>query len=125
MLAKRKIIQYSSSIRAKVVQSEFDTDPHWHDDCEIIAVISGNAAVSVGDSKYEAETGDVFFICGKVPHRNRPLKDSNISVLLIYDAAAEHFRTDRKYLLGTRKTGALFRKRCQKLHNRSYRKRTA
>lgn len=89
MLAKRKIIQYSSSIRAKVVQSEFDTDPHWHDDCEIIAVISGNAAVSVGDSKYEAETGDVFFICGKVPHSIRPLKDSNISVLLFDDAAAE------------------------------------
>lgn len=89
MLAKRKIIHYSSNIRAKVVFSNFDTDPHWHDDCEILTVLSGSATVLIGDDKFDAMEGDTFFVCSKVPHSIRPDADSKINVLLFDDSAAE------------------------------------
>lgn len=59
---------------------------HWHPELEIITVTAGHVSVTIAETAYEGERGDVFFVAGEQLHEIR---------------AAGRFNLFRSFVFGT------------------------
>ncbi|NNE77559.1 MAG: cupin domain-containing protein, partial [Pricia sp.] len=54
-------------------------DPHSHNETEIILMLSGKTEMSVGDKKYKASEGDLYFLPSQIQHGIRNVADQSCS----------------------------------------------
>ena len=59
-------------------------DPHTHYAAEIILMIAGNAEMEIGNQKYKAKKGDVYFAPSNVPHSITNLDDDKQCMYFAY-----------------------------------------
>lgn len=50
-------------------------EPHTHFATEIILMVKGNTEMEIGNQRYQAKKGDVYFVPSNVPHAIRNLSD--------------------------------------------------
>ncbi len=67
----------------ETIRSRFDTDFHFHHECQLVYVASGSGTRVIGDSSEKFEVGDLTFIGSNLPHvwysNNSELTDSALS----------------------------------------------
>lgn len=51
-------------------------EPHVHGAAEIVIMVEGDTEMEIGNDKYLAEAGDVYYLASQVPHAIRNLGDS-------------------------------------------------
>lgn len=72
----------------EIVRPQFSSDFHFHDECQLVYVVSGKGKRIIGDSIESFEPGDMTFIGPNVPHvwySNAPTADNpkpDISIAL-------------------------------------------
>src|SRR5699024_4897730 len=88
-------ISYDSSLPVKIFTHIVDKFPyHWHEDLEMLFVLSGKLEISVHQNKYQLHAGDVFLINGRDLHfvyDNSNEKDTQLLVLQMNHHYLEHF----------------------------------
>ncbi len=52
----------------EITKSEFDTDFHFHNECQLVYIASGKGTRVIGDSIEKYNVGDLTFIGSNVPH---------------------------------------------------------
>lgn len=85
MIAKREVWNYSDSggVWAGKYRNSHNL-PHWHTDCELLFVESGEIAVFCGDSEYSLKQGETFFIDGGSIHYMHAKTPQTVLIVIIF-----------------------------------------
>ncbi|RAV22387.1 AraC family transcriptional regulator [Paenibacillus contaminans] len=73
MTTQRQIIDYNQRFpfkitRVKQLNNNYLVLPHWHEQLEVIQVVSGSVQVKVDEQTYIGEEGDIFFFNSRQVH---------------------------------------------------------
>lgn len=75
-------IQYSL---CNTLNPYYDLPLHWHEEFEIIRIISGNYTIFISDHEYELKKDDVCIIPGKLVHGDGPKKGTCLYESIVFD----------------------------------------
>lgn len=83
----------------EIIRSHFSSDFHFHNECQLVYVVSGSGKRIIGSSVERFEKGDLTFIGSNVPHvwysdtRNNPHEpDVSIALYINSEVVIEHFK---------------------------------
>lgn len=55
---------------------------HWHLECEIIRIVKGGAQIRIGEHRFHARPGDVFFCAGEELHSILSEPDTRVDIVI-------------------------------------------
>ena len=84
----------------EITRSHFSTDFHFHNECQLVYIVSGSGKRIIGSSVERFEKGDLTFIGPNVPHvwysntNHHNSQESDISIALYINSivVVEHFK---------------------------------
>lgn len=101
MLVKQEIKTYESDVRVWTGRyADLNQSAHWHDDCELLYVESGNAAISVDTDLFHTAAGDAFFISGSQAHSITANGNCTLYSIMFDSAIAQDLFEGKKLCCG-------------------------
>ena len=96
MQAKKELWSYGPSERVWVGKYKNSHNlPHWHDDCELIFVESGEVDVFCDGKTYPLKTGNGMFICGGQVHYMIAKEHGAALITIVF-----HYELIKRYFRG-------------------------
>lgn len=66
---------------------------HWHKECELIRIVTGNAQIKINDILFEGFAGDSFFCCTEDLHYINSNQNTIIEIMIFQDDLAKGITT--------------------------------
>lgn len=86
-LVKSNVPRLTACIRRNRSVAAGSTSPlHYHDELELLSVISGELLCTVGDTVFRGMAGDVIFVNARVPHSTYMKTDTDYSLVQFREA---------------------------------------